>query len=80
MFGEGGLILEVFRVPGGAAADTVALTPNWIADIRTIVNPANFGHTLSSTAVNSAVTLTAGTGINTSLTYDIHLIGRRRST
>lgn len=79
-FGEGGLILEVFRIPGGTAGDTCALTPSWIADIRTIVNPANFGHTLSSTSVNSAVTITAGTGVNTSLTYDVHVIGRRRST
>lgn len=80
MDGVGGLILEVFRIPGGTAGDTCAMTPSWIADIRTIVNPANFGHTLSSTSVNSAVTITAGTGVNTSLTYDIHIYGRRRST
>jgi hypothetical protein len=79
-WGDAGMIIEVFRIPGGTAGDTCTLTPRQIADIRSVINPANMGHGLSATQANTNVTLTLGTGINTSVTYDVWLIGRRPTT
>lgn len=77
--GEDGLILEVWRIPGGTAGDTCTIVPHFITDVRSVLNPANFGNALSASQANTQVVLTAGTGINTSLTYDVHIYGRRQS-
>ena len=78
-YGEGGLIMEVWRSLGGAAADTVTIVPTIVADIRTVVTNINAGHGLSTSAGNTQVVFTLGTGVQAAQSYDYHIIGRRRS-
>jgi len=75
---EDGLIVEVWRVPGGAANDTCAITPAFSNNIRALVTNLNAGHNLTTSA-NTNVTLTLGTGANasTSVAYDVWLICAR---
>lgn len=73
-----GLIVEYFRVTGGAAADTIVLTPRWITNIVDV--SANFAVTdnLSITAANTNVTLTLQqSAASTSVNTRVRLIGRR---
>ncbi len=76
-FGDSGLIMEVFKVAGGAVDDTAALTPRFIADVRMV--EANWAVTdaLSQTAANTNVTLTLKASAATNLTFQARVIGRR---
>src|SRR5262245_52366082 len=79
-YGEGGLIMEVWRSVGGAAADTVTIVPTLVADIRTVVTSGlNAGHGLSTNAGNTQVVFTLGTGNQATASYDYHIIGKRRT-
>jgi len=79
-YGEGGLIMEVWASLGGAAADTVTIVPTIVADIRTVVTSGlNAGHALSTSAGNTQVVFTMGTGNQAASTYHYHIIGKRRS-
>ena len=76
-FGEDGLICEVFKFAGGAAADTVAITPTFIKDIRIVLSNGFTSDGLTHTAANTAVTLTLTASVSTSVTFQAVLIGRR---
>src|SRR5262245_56794909 len=56
------MITEYFTMPGGSAADTIAITPQFIGNIRgyecSFVAFSNL--TLTATSVNATVTLTLG--------------------
>lgn len=77
-YGDSGLIIEWFRVAsGGANADTVALSPRFISDIRYVHSNVGASDNLSSTAANTNVTLTLSTGTNTVGAFQVAIIGRR---
>jgi hypothetical protein len=80
--GEDGLYLEVFRVLGGTAGDTVALTPRYITDIRSVTSMIAASDNLSATQANTNVTLTYGVAVTTTttLSYCVEIKGRRSST
>lgn len=80
--GEDGLYLEVFRVLGGTAGDTVALTPRYITDIRSVTSMIPASDNLSATQANTNVTLTYGVAVTTTttLSYCVEIKGRRAST
>lgn len=76
-YGDSGLIYEVFKFAGGAASDTVALTPRFISDIRIVLVNAHASDNLTHTAANTNVTLTLAVSTVTSVTFQAVLIGRR---
>jgi len=76
-FGDSGLIIEIFKFAGGAAADTVAITPRWITDVRAVISNAHATDTLSQTAANTNVTLTLAASAATNVTFQVQIIGRR---
>lgn len=80
--GEDGLYIEVFRVLGGTAGDTIALTPRWITDIRSVTSMIPASDNLSSSAANTNVTLTYGVAVTTTttLSYCVEIKGRRASS
>lgn len=81
-FGEDGLYIEVFRVLGGTAGDTVTLTPRYITDIRSVSGMIPVSDNLSATAANTNVTLTYGLAVTTTTTisYCVEIKGRRSAT
>lgn len=77
-FGQGGLIIEFFRVTHGATNDTIAITPRWITDIRAVQGlGVAASNNLSTTAANTNVTFTIQAAGATTLFADVQLIGRR---
>lgn len=77
-YGQSGLIEEVFRVAsGGASADTVALLPRYITDIRMVKTNVGASDNLSTTAANTNVTITLSTGTVTVGAFQVSVIGRR---
>ena len=77
-YGDSGLLIEFFRCQGGAAADTVALTPRWITDIRHLTANLAVTDNLSYTQANTNVTLTlAQSAASTSVQFSAAIIGRR---
>jgi len=78
-WGAGGLYVEVFTVAGGAVADTCAITPKFIADIRT-VDPGPWTNNLSTTAANTNVTLTMTASAATNTTYHVKIYGKRATS
>jgi hypothetical protein len=79
---EDGLYIEVFRVLGGTAGDTVALTPRYITDIRSVTSMIPASDNLSTSAGNTNVTLTYGVAVTTTttLSYCVEIKGRRNQT
>ena len=74
--GEDGLYAEWWTMPGGTAADTIAITPVYVDDIRSaICSFAGFTN-LNRAAKNSTITITLGATAAAG-TYDIMLVGRR---
>lgn len=77
-FQQNGLLMEVWRLGGGTAGDTAAITPQFITDIRTVQTGAQMTHGLSATAANTNITLTYDISqASTSVVFDVWLIGRR---
>ena len=76
-YGASGLQVEVFRAAGGAVADTVAITPRYSADIRSVLTEHPTTNNLSSTAANTNVTLTLTASAATSTTFDVWLLVKR---
>lgn len=77
-FTQSGLIMEVFRVQLGAVGDTIAITPQYITNIRTVQSGgAAFSHNVAATSTNTNVTLTLTASAATTTTADVQLIGRR---
>ena len=76
---DAGLYIEVFRSLGGTAGDTVTIVPSQIVDIRTVVTNLNAGHALSTSAGNTQVVFTMGTGVQAASSYDYHVVGKRRT-
>lgn len=73
-----GLIVEYFRATGGAAADTIVLTPRWITNIVDVSCNYAVTDNLSITAANTNVTLTLQqSAASTSVNTRVRLIGRR---
>ena len=75
-YGEGGLLLESFRVTGGTVGDTIALTPTWISKIFTIQNGIPASNNVS-TSGSTNVTLTLTASAATTVFFDVWLLGRR---
>lgn len=76
-FGESGLILEVFKCAGGAVGDTVAMTPQFITDVRMVESNQSATDALSQTAANTNVTITLTASAATNTTFQVRVIGRR---
>jgi hypothetical protein len=75
-FGQSGLLIETFRCAGGAAADTVVLTPKYIKKVKTVIA----GQAASSNPTTTGptnVTLTLLASAATSVTFDAWVIGNR---
>lgn len=76
-FGEGGLIMEVFRATGGTTSDTVVIVPRFITDVRSVQSSNATTNTLSSSAANTQVTLTIEATTATTEAFDVWVFGRR---
>lgn len=76
-FGGSGLIVEFFRVTLGATADTIAITPRWITDIRAVQSGIPASHNVTSSAANTNVTFTLLASGATTVFADVQLVGRR---
>jgi hypothetical protein len=76
--GEDGLISEYWTMPGGTAADTIAITPRYVDDVRIAICSFSGFNNLSRTAANSSITITLGATAAAG-TYEIMLIGRRQT-
>ena len=76
-WGESGLLVEVHRVTGGTVGDTIAITPKFITDIRTVVGGPPSTNALSTSAANTNITLTLTGSAATTVFYDVWLLGRR---
>ena len=75
-YGEAGLLMEVWRVPGGTVGDTATIVPTFISDVRTVMAQQSSTNGLSTNAnTNVVVTLTASAATN--VNFDVWLIGRR---
>lgn len=75
-YGNSGLVFEVFRVAsGGAAADTVALTPQYISDIGLVLPNVSASDNISTTAANTNVTLTLASGTSTIGAFQVTVVG-----
>lgn len=81
MFGDSGLIQEIFEIvdSGGtsAGADTTTLTPRYIKDIRHIASTLPVTDTLNLANVNSTVDVKNKIATLTTEKYRLVLIGRR---
>lgn len=82
MFGDSGLIQEVFEAVNDANAVTTntslgAVTPRFIQDIRSINGTLALSDTLNLATVNSTVTLTVQNAVPANTKFRITLIGRR---
>lgn len=84
MFGDSGLIQEVFEVVNTAPALTAGaalgtLTPRFIQDIRSLQGTLAVSDNLNLAATNSTVTLAVQNAVpgDGTLKYRITLIGRR---
>ena len=75
-YGEAGLLMEVWRVPGGTVGDTCAITPTFLTDIRTVQAQQSSTNGLSTSA-NTNVTITLTASAATNVNFDVWLIGRR---
>lgn len=81
MFGDSGLIQEVFEIvdSGGTSlgAATLTLTPRYIKDIRHISSTLPVKDNLSLAGVNATVDVTNKIATLTTEVYRLTLIGRR---
>lgn len=77
-----GLYIEVFRILGGTAGDTVTLTPRYITDIRSVTSMVPCSDNLSTSAGNTNIVLTYGVAVTTTttLSYCVEIKGRRLQT
>jgi len=75
-YGEAGLLMEVWRVPGGTVGDTCTIVPTFLSDIRTCQAQQSSTNGLTTNAnTNVVITLTASAATN--VNFDVWLIGRR---
>ena len=72
----GGLALEVFRCAGGAAADTVALTPKFGRFVLGAWASQASTNGLSTLGTDTNVTLALTASSTTSVTFDAFLLVR----
>jgi hypothetical protein len=82
MFGDSGLIQEVFEAVNDANAVTTntslgTVTPRFIQDIRSINATLALSDNLNLATTNATVTLTVQNAVPASTKYRITLIGRR---
>lgn len=82
-YGQAGLYIEVWRVAGGTVGDTIALTPKYIANIRSVIGTGGLAasHNISTaaTASNTNVTFTLTASSATNVNFDITLLGQRNT-
>lgn len=81
-YGGGPLEIEFFRVPftaGIALAETVAITPRFLSDVRFVQSNHPATDNLSLTVANTNVTLTLRTSIASTIdgNFMVSIIGRR---
>ncbi len=70
--------VEFFRVAsGGASADTVAITPRFIRNIKTVMSELGTTNALVASNSASSVTLTLSTGTVTAAGFDVWIFGQR---
>jgi hypothetical protein len=74
--GEDGLYAEAWTMPGGSAADTITITPQYLDDVRLAFCSFVGFNNLSRTAKNATIIITLGAAAAAG-TYEIVLIGRR---
>lgn len=81
-FGEDGLIIEVYRVQGGNAADTVTIVPSsFTADIRAVLGSDAMTSDNITTSANTNVTLTySQSSASTSVTHMVTLLCKRATS
>ena len=78
-YGQSGLQVEIYRAAGGAVGDTVAITPRFLSDVRTVMASQSATNSLTTNA-NTNVTLTLTASAATNTTFDVWLLGKRSTT
>lgn len=74
-----GFPIEVYRIAGGAAADTATITPNRFDTVKAVIG-GPFSSDLPTTDVGATnVTLTLRASAATNQTYDVYVIGAQRN-